>query len=107
MVRDATFLGTVACVIAGAVSAQTSTADAIAEYRAMFGDENPAELWELRGAELWKLPRGPRKVSLEGCDLGRDAGVIAGAYTALPRRFENTHRVQDLESRLVTCMTDL
>lgn len=83
------------------------TEDAIAEYRAMFGDENPAELWQIRGEELWTQPRGPKNVSLTGCDLGLGIGVVAGAYAQLPRWFEDAQRVQDLESRLVMCMVEL
>ncbi|MSR15216.1 MAG: sulfur oxidation c-type cytochrome SoxA [Gammaproteobacteria bacterium] len=87
--------------------AQSSTEEAIAEYRAMFGDENPAELWQIRGEELWTTPRGPKNVALAGCDLGLGAGIVTGAYAQLPRWFEDTQRVQDLESRLVSCLTDL
>ncbi len=90
-----------------AVRAETSAEDAIAEYREMFGDDNPAELWEMRGADLWSQPRGPKNVPLSGCDLGLGAGVLEGAYARLPRWFEDTGRVQDLESRLVTCMVGL
>jgi sulfur-oxidizing protein SoxA len=87
--------------------AEQTTEEAIAEYREMFGDENPAELWQLRGEELWKTPRGPRNADLTQCDLGRGPGVIEGAYAQLPRWFEDTQQVQDLESRLVSCMTTL
>lgn len=86
--------------------AETS-ADAIAEYHAMFGDENPAELWQLRGKDLWQQPRGPKNVALSKCDLGVGVGVIDGAYAHLPRWFDDTQRVQDLESRLVFCMVTL
>ncbi|HEX4598450.1 MAG TPA: sulfur oxidation c-type cytochrome SoxA, partial [Burkholderiaceae bacterium] len=34
-------------------------------------------------------------------------GVVKGAYAELPRLFADTGRVQDLESRLITCMTAL
>ena len=81
-----------------------SAADGIAEYRAMLADGNPAELFEAKGEELWKTPRGPKKASLEACDLGRGAGVVKGAFVELPRYFADTKRVQDLESRLLTCM---
>ncbi len=86
--------------------AQTSS-DGIAQYRAMLADGNPAELWEARGEALWKAPRGPKKASLQRCDLGQGPGVIAGAFTQLPRYFADTGRVQDLESRLLTCMQEL
>jgi len=87
-----------------AARAQTSTADGIAQYRALLADGNPAELWEAKGELLWKQPRGPRNTSLEGCDLGKGAGVVKGAFVELPRYFADTKRVQDLESRLLTCM---
>lgn len=87
--------------------AQTSSADAIAQYRAMLADGNPAELFEARGEDLWKLKRGPKNASLEACDLGKGAGVVKGAFVELPRYFKDTNRVQDLESRLLTCMETL
>lgn len=93
--------------VVGAATGEATVEEEIAEYHAMFGDENPAELWELRGEELWKSPRGPKKASLEACDLGRGPGVIEGAYAGLPRFFEDTGKVQDLETRLVTCMETL
>ena len=49
---------------------QGSAVDEIAKYRAALQDGNPAELWEARGEDLWKEPRGPKNVSLEHCDLG-------------------------------------
>ena len=91
-----------------AVSAQTkSSADAIAEYRAMLADGNPAELFEAKGEELWKTKRGPKNVSLQQCDLGKGPGVVKGAFVELPRWFADTAQVQDLESRLLTCMEKL
>ena len=87
--------------------AQTSAVDEIAKYRAALQDGNPAELWEARGAELWKQPRGPNKVSLEKCDLGLGPGVVKGAYAQLPRYFADGDRVMDLETRLVWCMVKL
>lgn len=95
--------------VAFAASAQTekSTAEAIAEYRQMLADGNPAELYEMKGEELWKQKRGPKGASLEQCDLGQGAGVVKGAFTQLPRYFADTGRVQDLESRLLTCMEQL
>lgn len=93
-----------ACVGLPAAQAQTSTADGIAEYRAMLADGNPAELWEVKGEALWKEKRGPKNASLERCDLGKGPGVVKGAFVELPRYFADTGRVQDLESRLLTCM---
>jgi len=91
-----------------AVSAQPkSSAAAIAEYRAMLADGNPAELFEAKGEELWKTKRGPKNASLQQCDLGKGAGVVKGAFVELPRWFADTAQVQDLESRLLTCMERL
>ncbi|MDI3259540.1 MAG: sulfur oxidation c-type cytochrome SoxA [Sinobacteraceae bacterium] len=96
----------VAVTVAGSAGAQSSSPeDEIAQYRAMFGDDNPAELWQTHGEALWKQPRGPKNVALaQVCDLGLGVGVTAGAYAQLPRYFSDTGQVQDLESRLVTCM---
>jgi sulfur-oxidizing protein SoxA len=84
-----------------------SASEGIAEYRAMLADGNPAELFEMKGEELWKKPRGPKNASLLGCNLGKGPGIVKGAFVELPRYFADTDRVQDLESRLLTCMETL
>jgi len=84
-----------------------STADEIAKYREMIADGNPAELYEAAGEELWKQPMGPKNASLEKCDLGLGPGVVDGASAQLPRYFKDTNRVQDLESRILTCMQNI
>lgn len=94
-------------VCMASVHAQSSTADGIAEYRAMLEDGNPADLFEMRGEELWTQKRGPKNASMEQCDLGKGPGVLEGAFVELPRFFKDTGRVQDLESRLMTCMETL
>jgi sulfur-oxidizing protein SoxA len=76
-------------------------------YREMLADGNPAELYEMEGEELWRTARGPMNATLEQCDLGLGAGVVAGAAAQLPRYFDDTGRVQDLESRLMHCMEAL
>lgn len=81
--------------------------DEIEKYRAMIADGNPADLYEAAGEDIWKKPMGPKNVSLQKCDLGMGPGVVKGAYTQLPKYFKDTNQVQDLESRLVTCMTKL
>ena len=90
-----------------ALAQQRSAVEEIERYRAALGDGNPAELWEARGEALWKEKRGPKKESLEKCDLGLGLGVVKGAYTVLPRYFPDSGKVEDLESRLVTCMVTL
>ena len=97
----------VAACLPLAAAAQKSTAEGIAEYRKMLEDGNPAELYEAKGEELWKKARGPKNVSLERCDLGLGAGVVKGAFVQMPRYFADTNKVQDLESRLVSCMSAL
>jgi L-cysteine S-thiosulfotransferase len=98
----------VALVATAALAQQPRTAsEEIERYRAALGDGNPAELWEARGEALWKEARGPKKASLEKCDLGLGPGVVKGAYTVLPKYFQDSDKVEDLESRLVTCMVTL
>jgi sulfur-oxidizing protein SoxA len=106
--------GVVALLVAGGLAAgslmaqeKSSTVQEIEKYRAALGDDNPAELWEARGEDLWKARRGPKNVSLESCDLGLGPGVVKGAYTLLPKYFEDSGKVEDLESRLVTCMVTI
>ncbi|MGE5616749.1 MAG: sulfur oxidation c-type cytochrome SoxA [Bacillota bacterium] len=100
--------------LAGAAAAATlasaqqdSTVREIERYRAALSEDNPADLWIERGAALWKEKRGPKNASLEKCDIGLGPGVVKGAYTVLPKYFADTDKVQDLESRLVTCMVTL
>ena len=101
----------IVAVLAGSCAlgawAQKSTADGIAEYRAMIADGNPSELFEAKGEDLWQQKRGPKNASLAQCDLGKGAGVVKGAFVELPRYFADTQKVQDLESRLLSCMESL
>lgn len=98
-------------LLASASSAQSSSSDAtvkeIEKYRQALGDGNPAELWEARGEAMWKQKRGPKNASFEQCDLGLGPGKVKGAYAVLPKYFTDTDKVEDLESRLVTCMVML
>jgi sulfur-oxidizing protein SoxA len=89
---------------AGSAMAQSDAEKAIDRYRELVADGNPAELWEAKGEDLWKKKRGPKNASLEQCDLGQGPGVVKGAYVSLPRYFDDVKKVQDLETRLVTCM---
>lgn len=93
--------------LAGAAFAQKSATQAIEEYRAMLADGNPSDLFEAKGEALWTQKRGPKNASLERCDLGKGPGIVKGAFVELPRYFADTQKVQDLESRLVTCMETL
>lgn len=105
MKRIARVAALVAALAASTLSAQDDK-NVFAQYRDMFGD-NPAELMEMQGEELWTTKRGPKGASLEQCDLGLGTGKVAGAYAQLPRWFKDADRVQDLEARLAWCMVRL
>jgi sulfur-oxidizing protein SoxA len=92
---------------AQAPESSAAPTDEIEKYRAMIADGNPSDLYEAAGEDIWKKPMGPKNVSLEKCDLGMGPGVVKGAYAQLPKYFKDTNKVQDLESRLVTCMVKL
>ena len=96
-----------ACGLGCNAMAQKTSAEGIAEYRAMLADGNPSDLFEAKGEGLWKQKRGPKSETLEKCDLGKGPGVVKGAFVELPRYFADTQRVQDMESRLLTCMETL
>jgi len=87
--------------------AQGSAVEEIEKYRQALQDGNPAELWVARGEDLWRAPAGPKKVSLEKCDLGLGPGVVKGAYAQMPRYFADAGQVMDLETRLVWCRVNL
>ncbi|NDF79466.1 MAG: sulfur oxidation c-type cytochrome SoxA, partial [Betaproteobacteria bacterium] len=87
--------------------AQKTASQGIDEYRAMLQDGNPADLFEAKGEGLWTQKRGPKNASLEKCDLGKGPGVYKGVFVELPKYFADTGRVQDMESRLLTCMETL
>lgn len=89
---------------AAPATAQTSKFE---QYQKMVGEDSPAELFELVGEDLWKKKQGPKKASLEKCDLGKGPGVVKGAYAALPRYFKDTGQVMDAESRILYCMETL
>ncbi len=95
------------CAAWAALAPAQDTEQGIRQYREALQEDNPAELWEARGEELWNAARGPNKASLARCDLGSGPGVVKGAYARLPRYFADTGRVMDLETRLVHCMVGL
>jgi len=78
-------------------------------YRAQLADKdaNPGLIIIEEGGDYFKAKAGPKNVSLEKCDFGLGAGVLKGAYAQMPRYFKDTDRVEDLESRLVSCMVNL
>jgi sulfur-oxidizing protein SoxA len=90
-------------------SAQSSdpTAAEFDKFREIMEQDNPAELFEAKGEELWHARRGPKNASLEQCDLGLGPGVVKGAYVQMPRYFADVDRVMDAEARIVHCMVTL
>jgi sulfur-oxidizing protein SoxA len=99
----------VAALALGAIAAAmpAGAADGLAVGRQMLAEDNPGELWIQRGERLFHQKRGPKNASLEQCDFGMGPGRLEGAAARLPRYFPDTDKVQDLESRLVTCMVNL
>ena len=77
------------------------------EQNLLMMPDNPALWTGMDGEDLFHAPRGPNNVSMEACDFGKGPGVLEGAYVELPRYFEDTDRVMDLENRIVHCMTEV
>ena len=98
-------LATLCFALVSPVFAQS--VDPLAVGRKMLVEDNPGELWIDQGKALFYEKRGPRNVSLEKCDFGMGPGKLEGAAARLPRYFADTDRVEDLETRLLTCMTRL
>jgi sulfur-oxidizing protein SoxA len=96
----------VVAMVAPAAAQDTSDA-AVRKYREALKDASPGELYVIMGEELYRKNRGPKNVSLERCDFGLGPGVLKGAYPQLPRYFADTDKVEDMESRLATCMVTL
>jgi len=98
----------VACLaVHGTTLAQGKAEDGLAVGRQMLAEDNPGELWIEQGKTLFHQKRGPKNASLEQCDFGLGPGKLEGATARLPRYFPDTDMVQDLESRLLTCMVQL
>jgi sulfur-oxidizing protein SoxA len=105
-------IAALATVLAPQAAAQAKppadpTAAEFDKFREVLEEDNPAELFEVRGKELWFAKRGPKNASLEQCDLGLGPGVVKGAYAQLPRYFADVGQVMDAERRIVHCMTAL
>ena len=97
-----------ACLAAwGAAPAPAQSNDPLGVGRKMLAEDNPGELWVLRGERLFREQRGPKKASLEQCDFGMGSGKLEGAFARLPRYFSDSGKVEDMESRLLKCMVEL
>jgi sulfur-oxidizing protein SoxA len=92
---------------AGASPAKEAITAEFEKFREVMEDASPAELFEAKGEDLWKMKRGPKNVSLEQCDLGLGPGVLKGAYVRMPRYFADADQVMDVERRIVYCMVML
>ena len=99
--------GGIAAIALLLLSGSGYAADPLAVGRQMLAEDNPGDLWIDKGKALFFEKRGPRAVSLELCDFGVGPGKLEGASAQLPRYFPDTEKVQDLESRLLTCMVQL
>lgn len=99
----------VAVCLAAAMAAPAwaQSDDPLGVGRRMLAEDNPGELWIEKGKTLFHQKRGPRNASLEQCDFGMGPGKLDGAAARLPRYFADTDKVQDLETRLLTCMVEL
>ena len=105
--RCSALLITAALAVAAGPALAQDEKQEIEKYQRMIAEGSPVELFELEGEDLWKKKQGPKNASLDQCDLGMGPGVVKGAYSQLPRYFKDTDRVEDLETRLVTCMMTL
>ncbi|WP_120800039.1 sulfur oxidation c-type cytochrome SoxA [Thiocapsa rosea] len=94
-------------VLQGLIDLTSSDYLTQSEQNLMMMPDSPAQWVAMDGETLFSEPRGPNNVSLEECDFGKGPGVLEGAYVELPRYFEDTGKVMDLETRLVHCMVTL
>jgi hypothetical protein len=93
-----------------ALAQDEATEKAIEKYRAMLKEDpwsNPGFLDVDRGEALWTTAAGPKKATMEQCDLGKGPGKVEGAFAELPRYFADADRVMDVETRLLWCMEKL
>lgn len=87
-----------------AAPAKSDISKEFEKFRDVLEEDNPAELFEAKGEDIWKNKKGPDGASMAQCDLGLGAGVVKGAYVQMPRYFADTGQVMDAERRVVHCM---
>src|SRR5215210_9436145 len=104
-VRFLIFLTAFTIALSGTAFAQDAeTEKAIEKYRAMLKEDpwsNPGFLDVDRGETLWATAAGPKKATLEQCDLGKGPGKVDGAFAELPHYFADADRVMDVETRIL------
>jgi sulfur-oxidizing protein SoxA len=87
-----------------AAPAKSAISEEFEKFREVLEEDNPAELFEAKGEDIWKNKKGPNGASMAQCDLGLGAGVVKGAYVQMPRYFADVGQVMDAERRVVHCM---
>ncbi|MCC6879890.1 MAG: sulfur oxidation c-type cytochrome SoxA, partial [Rhodocyclaceae bacterium] len=87
-----------------AAPAKSAITQEFEKFREVLEEDNPAELFEAKGEDIWKNKKGPNGASMAQCDLGLGAGVVKGAYVRMPRWFADVGKVMDAERRVVHCM---
>lgn len=87
-----------------ATPAKSAISKEFEKFREVLEEDNPAELFEAKGEEIWKNKKGPDGASMAQCDLGLGPGVVKGAYVQMPRYFADVDKVMDAERRIVHCM---
>ena len=87
-----------------AAPAKSDISKEFEKFREVLEEDNPAELFEAKGEDIWKNKKGPSGASMAQCDLGLGAGVVKGAYVRMPRWFADVGQVMDAERRVVHCM---
>lgn len=87
-----------------AAPAKSEISKEFEKFREVLEEDNPAELFEAKGEDIWKNKKGPDGGSMAQCDLGLGAGVVKGAYVQMPRWFADVGMVMDAERRVVHCM---
>jgi sulfur-oxidizing protein SoxA len=93
-----------AALAAKAQAQKDATTAEFEKFREVLEADNPAELFEAKGEDIWKNRKGPDGASMAQCDLGLGAGVVKGAYVRMPRYFADVGMVMDAERRVVHCM---
>lgn len=93
-----------AVAAAPAAAAKDSATAEFEKFREVMEQDSPAELFEMKGEEIWKDKKGPEGKSMADCDLGLGPGIVKGAYVQMPRYFADVDRVMDAERRVVHCM---
>jgi len=84
--------------------AKSAITEEFEKFREVLEEDNPAELFEAKGEDIWLHAKGPDGGSMAQCDLGLGPGVVKGAYVQMPRYFADVHQVMDAERRVVYCM---